>query len=44
MHVATCREVGIEIIVSLDRGFDSVEGLQRIDPADAPAALLWEPL
>ena len=40
VHVATCREVGIEIIVSPDRGFDQVEGLQRVDLADAGAALM----
>ncbi len=36
LHVATCREAGIEAIVSPDRGFDEVAGLYRIDPADAP--------
>ena len=40
VHVATCLEVGIDVIVSPDRGFDQVEGLQRLDPADAPGALL----
>jgi len=40
VHVATCREVGIDVIVSPDRGFDAVEGLQRLDPTDAPGALL----
>ena len=40
VHAATCREAGIEIIVSPDRGFDQNEGLQRVDPVDAPAALL----
>lgn len=40
VHVATCREVGIDVIVSPDRGFDQIEGLQRIDPADASVALL----
>lgn len=40
VHVATCREVGIEIIVSPDRGFDQIEGLERLDPTEAPASLL----
>ena len=40
VHVAACREVGIEIIVSPDRGFDQVEGLQRLDPTEALNALL----
>jgi predicted nucleic acid-binding protein len=40
VHVASCADVGIEIIVSPDRGFDKVEGLQRVDLGDAGAALL----
>ena len=40
VHVATCLEVGIDVIVSPDRGFDAVAGLQRLDPTDAPGALL----
>jgi uncharacterized protein len=34
VHVATCREVGITVLVSPDRGFDDVAGLQRVDPGD----------
>lgn len=40
IHVATCRVHGIDVIVSPDRGFDGIEGLNRIDPADAPGRLL----
>ncbi len=40
VHVATCAEAGIEIVISPDRGFDDVDGLARIDPLDAPGALL----
>lgn len=40
IHVSACRETGIEVIVSPDRGFDQVEGLRRLDPSDAPTALL----
>lgn len=32
IHVATCLENGIERIVTADKGFDTVAGLQRIDP------------
>ncbi len=35
VHVATCADAGIESIVSPDRGFDTVDGLRRIDPNDA---------
>ena len=40
VHVATCFSVGIDLIVSPDRGFDQVADLQRLDPMDAPSALL----
>lgn len=40
IHVSTCRAHGIDVIVSPDRGFDGIEGLSRIDPADAPSRLL----
>ena len=40
VHVATCQESGIEVIISPDRGFDQIPGLHRIDPADAPQLLL----
>lgn len=40
VHVATCLSVGIDLIVSPDRGFDQVTDLKRLDPMDAPRALL----
>jgi predicted nucleic acid-binding protein len=40
IHVATCQEHGIERIVSADKGFDTVAGLQRIDPREGAAPLL----
>jgi len=33
VHLATCLEEGIADIVSPDRGFDSVAGIRRLDPA-----------
>ena len=36
VHVATCLQEGIGDIVSPDRGFDTVPGIRRIDPADGP--------
>lgn len=33
VHVATCMEEGITDIVSPVRGFDTVRGIRRIDPA-----------
>ena len=35
VHVATCLDAGIGMIVSPDRGFDSVAELERIDISDA---------
>jgi predicted nucleic acid-binding protein len=35
VHVATCLQEGIAEIVSPDRGFDTVPGIRRIDPASA---------
>lgn len=35
IHVATCSRAGISSIVSLDTDFDNVDGIQRVDPADA---------
>lgn len=40
IHLATCRIHGIDLIISPDRGFDGIEGITRIDPADAPGRLL----
>ncbi len=39
VHVATCRVHDIDLIISPDRGFDEIDGLARIDPADAPTRL-----
>lgn len=38
VHVATCLQEGISDIVSPDRGFDTVSGIRRIDPASATGA------
>ena len=38
VHVATCLHEGIREIISPDRGFDGVDGIRRIDPADFAAA------
>jgi predicted nucleic acid-binding protein len=43
VHVATCLENGIERIVTADKAFDTVAGLQRIDPCAGAEALLHEP-
>lgn len=40
VHVATCHVHGIDVIISPDRGFDEIDGLSRIHPADAPSRLL----
>ena len=37
VHVATCLVNDIDLIVSADRGFDSVKGLRRVDPLDERA-------
>jgi uncharacterized protein len=37
VHVATCLEEGIGVIVSPDRGLDAVRDIRRIDPGDADA-------
>jgi predicted nucleic acid-binding protein len=37
IHVATCLEEGIGVIVSPDRGFDRVRELRRVAPDDADA-------
>jgi uncharacterized protein len=36
IHVATCLEEGIGIIVSPDAGFDRVSEVSRLDPAAVP--------
>jgi len=38
-HAATALRRGIPIIVSPDRGFDGIAGLERLDPEDAVARL-----
>jgi len=35
IHVATCMEEGIDVIVSPDRGFDGVTEIRRLDPSQA---------
>lgn len=37
VHVAVARRHGLAVLLSTDRGFDAVEGLRRIDPADRAA-------
>jgi predicted nucleic acid-binding protein len=37
VHVATCLENGIDVIVSADEGFDGVKGIRRVDPLDERA-------
>ncbi|WP_370325086.1 type II toxin-antitoxin system VapC family toxin [Euzebya sp.] len=32
IHVAVCRELGIDRILTVDQDFDSVGGLTRVDP------------
>lgn len=39
VHVATCREEGIDTLVSPDRGFDEVGQPVRVDPADVDRLL-----
>ena len=36
VHVATMRSAGIRRILSTDRHFDGLEGIERIDPARFP--------
>lgn len=35
IHAATALRRGVPIIVSADRGFDGIDGLQRLDPQEA---------
>jgi len=37
VHVATCRMHGIDRIVSVDTGFDAVEDIVRVHPAELAA-------
>ena len=34
VHVAVMRRVGVELIVSADRGFDQIPDVTRLDPLD----------
>lgn len=34
VHVVTARNRGIDLIISTDKDFDRLPGLERIDPAD----------
>lgn len=36
-HVATAQNRGIGVIVSTDRDFDSIDSIERVDPADEAA-------
>lgn len=38
LHLGTCRTEGIEVVLSADRAFDGVAGIERVDPLD-PAAV-----
>lgn len=38
LHVGTCRTEGIEAVLTADRAFDAVSGVERVDPLD-PAAI-----
>ncbi len=40
MHAATALRRGIGVIVSTDRAFDGVSGLERLDPRDAVSRLV----
>lgn len=40
VHAATAIRRGIDLIVSPDRGFDAVHGLERLDPTEALERLL----
>lgn len=37
VHAATALNHGIELILSPDRAFDALAGLERVDPADSNA-------
>jgi predicted nucleic acid-binding protein len=39
LHAATALNRGIDIIVSPDSAFDTVQGLRRLDPIDAASQL-----
>lgn len=37
IHLAVARRHGLTTILSTDRGFDGIEGIRRVDPADLAA-------
>jgi predicted nucleic acid-binding protein len=37
LHVGTCRSEGIEVVLSADRAFDKVAGIERVDPLEPGA-------
>lgn len=37
LHVGTCTGEGIGVVLSADRGFDRVDGIERVDPLDPDA-------
>lgn len=39
VRAATALQRGIPVVVTTDRGFDGIAGLERVDPHDAPARL-----
>lgn len=39
VHAATALRRGIALVVSPDRAFDAITGLERVDPRDAPGRL-----
>lgn len=36
IHAATCVSNGVRVIISVDRDFDKIKEIRRIDPADFP--------
>lgn len=38
LHLGTCAAEGIGVVLTADRGFDEVGGIERVDPLD-PAAV-----
>jgi predicted nucleic acid-binding protein len=37
LHAAVMQRLGVDAIVSADRGFDAIEGIMRFDPSDPSA-------
>jgi predicted nucleic acid-binding protein len=38
LHLGTCTVEGIDVVLTADRAFDGIEGIERVDPLD-PAAV-----